>query len=679
MKTQLTYNTIIPKYMVFFVASILFLVSGTSVHAQINYSFDGGDYGYNTTSYNTYEPITYSYDGGDYGYNYTSSNTYEPITYSYDGGDYGYNYTTSNTYEPITYSYDGGDYGYNYTSSNTYEPITYSYDGGDYGYNYTSSNTYEPITYSYDGGDYGQVAYTPAPYESYDNEPYTPYTYTNDYNYDYTPYTTYSLNDYVYTPYTYGGGNYSTPYTYGSTNYTYTPYTYPSTNYTYTTTNYDRDRADCDSFTVSNTQVKDGDYVTLRWRTTDADRVSINQGIGNVDDDGEKRIRVTGDTTYTLTARNGSAIDTCTVRVHVERERDVNNKNVQCDSFTISDTRVKDGDYVTLKWRTTDADRVSINQGIGNVDDDGEKRIHVTDDTTYVLTARNGNDSDTCRVNVAVDEKDDTDKTLPRCVLHISDTRITSGQKVTLSWENLRTDRMILKDSYGKEIADSKDNRDIDEDKDSIVVRPTKSTDYTLTVYKGNIKRTCSVGVNIEKQQVSVTSVRTQGSIPLITTPYTGFEAGPTLTAIFYIVLGLWGVAVGYALVLKKSAVVVASHAVGAAIMAPKVTTSPVVETHTLVMPDFPTNLPTDDSVLRDGMSTEVVSDEGATRTLEAHAHEQYALFSSDALRYIENQSTTLEGQVETLDRVIGLAKARFPKEGDWIVINKERVLSLLA
>ena len=494
----------------------------------------------------------------------------------------------------ILYDFGGGDSGYNFTTSNTYESIDYGYDGGDHGYNYTSSNTYEPVEYLYDGGDYGQ-------YESYDNQPYT---YTNDYDYDYAPYTTYSLNDYVYPPYTYSNSSY-TPYTYGGTNYTYTPYTYGGTNYTHTSYTYPR-------------------------------------------------------TDYTYTTTN------------YERDR------VECDAFTISDTRVKDGDYVTLKWRTTDADRVSINQGIGNVNDDGEKRVRVTDDTTYTLTARNGNDSDTCRVNVEVDEKDDTDKTIPRCVLHISDTRIRAGEKVTLSWENSRTDRLILKDSHGKEIADSRDDRGIDEDKDSIVVRPTKSTDYKLTVYKGNIKRTCSVGVDIEKQQVSVTSVRTQGSIPLVSTPYTGFEAGPTLTAIFYIILGLWGVAVGYALVLKKSAVVVASHAVGAAIMTPKVTTSPFVETHTLVMSDFPTNLPTDDSVSHDDMSTEIVSDETATRTLETHAHEQYALFSSDALHYIENQSTTLEGQIETLDRVIGLAKARFPKEGDWIVINKERAMSVL-
>ena len=84
----------------------------------------------------------------------------------------------------------------------------------------------------------------------------------------------------------------------------------------------------------------------------------------------------------------------------------------------------------------------------------------------------------------------------------------------------------MLKDSFGKTLADSKKNSGVDEDMDTLTVSPTKSTKYTLDVYKGNKKKTCTLDVEVSKGMV-------QG-ISLSQVPYTGFDAGPMLTAIFY-------------------------------------------------------------------------------------------------------------------------------------------------
>ena len=216
---------------------------------------------------------------------------------------------------------------------------------------------------------------------------------------------------------------------------------------------------------------------------------------------------------------------------------------MSCDSFTVSDAHVEKGDTVTLKWKTTDADDVDINQGVGDVSDDGSEEVKITKDTTFTLTARNNGSTDTCRVKVDV-ESDKTDNDNLRCVFSVSDTSIYSGQSAILTWVNYATDRLVLKDGNVKTLADSKKDKDIDEDVDALTVTPSKTTKYTLDVYKGNKKETCTLTVDVEKGTV-------QG-ISLSQTPYTGFDAGPMLTAFFYGAIVLWGLVLAYILVLKK-------------------------------------------------------------------------------------------------------------------------------
>ncbi|QQR64984.1 hypothetical protein IPH92_00160 [Candidatus Kaiserbacteria bacterium] len=345
----------------------------------------------------------------------------------------------------------------------------------------------------------------------------------------------------------------------------------------------------CDSFTASKSHIKKGEAVVLAWNTTDAQSVLINEGVGTVALDGNTTVYLFRSTTFTLTARNGAETNTCQVSVGVDAENttsgttttitNVNNNYVatttitnvnnnsnynynsysggssrnnnnndddaRCDSFTVSDSRVEEGDKVTLRWKTTDADDVDINQGVGDVDDDGSETVTIDEDTTFTLTARGDGDTDTCRVSVKVDEDDDNnDNDKLRCEFSVSDSAIRTGESVILSWINDATDRLVLKDNNGKTLADSKKNSDIDEDVDFLTVKPSKTTKYTLDVYDGNKKETCVLNVEVGKGTVS--------GISLSQVPYTGFEAGPMLTAIFYGAIALWGLVLAYALVLKK-------------------------------------------------------------------------------------------------------------------------------
>ncbi len=418
----------------------------------------------------------------------------------------------------------------------------------------------------------------------------------------------------------------------------------------------EEEEVSCDYFTVSDSRVDEGDYVTLEWRTTNADDVSINNGVGDVPDDGDERVRVYRDTTFTLTARGNRDTDTCRVTVRVDEEEE---EEVSCDSFTVSDNDVDEGDYVTLKWRTTNADDVSINNGIGDVPDDGSERVRVYRDTTFKLTARGDGDTDTCTVKVRVDEDDDEEE--PRCRLTISDTRISSGEEITLSWNNERTDRAILRDSHGRVLFDTRDDRRIDEDRDEIELRPSRSTDYTLTVYNGNERKECTVGVDVVGGIVA--GIRYQETIPLGGTPYTGFEAGPLLTTIFYIVVAVWGLVIGYVLVLRKRAHAVDPNGVEVAPMQPVVTASTSEATP-----------------VYEAAPATYVSDISADKlvSLQSVGHEKRALFSGDALNYIYTLGADDEERIQKLNQVIETMKADAAHDGGWITINKVQVMQIL-
>jgi uncharacterized repeat protein (TIGR01451 family) len=180
---------------------------------------------------------------------------------------------------------------------------------------------------------------------------------------------------------------------------------YPTSTKTYTLTAYgtggeqnssvnvyvDENNNDCriSSFSASDDDVDYGDYVTLRWNTNDCDRVKISN-IGYVSEDGDKRIYVYDDETYTLTAYNEDGSSrTRTVRIYVD-ENNNNNDYCSIDSFTTDKIYVNSGEAVTMRWNTTDCVDVNIS-GIGYVVKDGSRVIYPNTTRTYTLRARGDN------------------------------------------------------------------------------------------------------------------------------------------------------------------------------------------------------------------------------------------------------------------------------------------------
>ncbi len=468
----------------------------------------------------------------------------------------------------------------------------------------------------------------------------------------------------------------------------------------------------CDSFTASPNSFNNGvgGTVTLTWTTTNTDGVNINNGVGSFTaSDGNTTVTVNDTTTFILTPINGSTFgQTCPVTVTVNDEPTPD--PIEC-TLTADDRNIDEGDDVTLTWTTDNATEVTIDQGIGDVVFDGSETVNnLRSDTTFILTARNDDDSVTCRVNIEVDEDNGGGggggSSSPRCELDISDDRIDRGESVTLEWDSRRATEIEITDDRGNVIVTTDDRLNDDKEElfdGEITIKPTEDTTYTMIAERGSRDDECEVDVEVrDGGAVTVTETRRQlptvAGISLTQVPYTGFEAGPLLTFIFYALLAVWGLFVAYVIAVRKGAIDGVSFA-GAHDHVPYTeastdnhTVSDYVanETPTIATPgtttaNAPSNLPTGAAPVVGYAAASVAADatvadesvDTSLTALENLAHEHKALFSSDAMRHF-TQVVPEGKQGEELTQVIADAKASFPNEDGWVVINLARLESLM-
>ena len=73
-------------------------------------------------------------------------------------------------------------------------------------------------------------------------------------------------------------------------------------------------------------------------------------------------------------------------------------------SFTAEPSTIERGGSSMLRWSVTNANEISINQGIGRIDANGTRSVYPSNTTTYTLTARGpgGSTESSATVNVTV-------------------------------------------------------------------------------------------------------------------------------------------------------------------------------------------------------------------------------------------------------------------------------------
>ena len=147
---------------------------------------------------------------------------------------------------------------------------------------------------------------------------------------------------------------------------------------------------------ADDTNIQLGGSSTLSWDSTNANSVTINQGVGSVPVDSPQEgktvtppqpgaAETSKTTTYRFTAAGAGDPGACSVTITVWRPPSV-------DSFTASPSTIDEGEDSGLKWTTTHATGVSIDQGVGPVsvdDETGTTKVSPHQDTTYTLAASN--------------------------------------------------------------------------------------------------------------------------------------------------------------------------------------------------------------------------------------------------------------------------------------------------
>ncbi len=135
-----------------------------------------------------------------------------------------------------------------------------------------------------------------------------------------------------------------------------------------------------------------GKTANLSWNVTGATLgVSIDP-IGDVPESGNISVYPMGKTNYFLRASNESGT--------VERKLEVSCIDPTVN-LTVTPSRILYGDQATLEWNVTEANSISIDNGIGNVAENGRMDISPETRTTYILTATNPCDEEAHNNNAA--------------------------------------------------------------------------------------------------------------------------------------------------------------------------------------------------------------------------------------------------------------------------------------
>src|SRR3989344_3974249 len=457
----------------------------------------------------------------------------------------------------------------------------------------------------------------------------------------------------------------------------------------------------CEAFTATPTTLPVGGCtVSLAWSTKDANSVSISPTIGSVAATGTTSVNIGTTTTYTLTASNVDGNkDTCAVTIVVPPPT---NDAITCaDNVTISvaDSVIRRGNSTTLTWSTTGITGVAFDNGITSTALSGSTTVTPSNTTTYTLTATDGTTSVACPVTVRVDGGGGGGSNAPRCELEISDTKIKLGESVVLTWDSTRATELFIEDqTEDRKIVTTEGLSSSKKDElfeGKITVKPKEDTRYLLTVKRGSSTRTCAVKVEIE-DGVTFTQIRDQqplvAGISLTEVPYTGFEAGPILTLLFYSLLMAWALYVAYLIVIRRDVFggLTLATAKPTTTLSPEQIRSDVfvakVQVPEMPVSTLPTNLPTGGAVVgyasavaaETKVSTNVHNIDDAEMTaIENQAHAARVLLSRDAIRHFIATTNNVSERTDALNQVILAAKAQFPAEDGWIVLNEKRMQEL--
>ncbi len=198
----------------------------------------------------------------------------------------------------------------------------------------------------------------------------------------------------------------------------------------------------------------------LAWETENADRVSIDNTIGDVPAIGFVDVSPQETTTYTITAEGPGGITAQTAIVSVTWP-------LPQASLTADPTSITIGDDTVLSWHSEYGQSCILEPDIGPIDATGSIRVSPVETTTYTMTVTGPGGTATATATIAVSDPTDP----PVVQLTADPFTITPGGAALLSWTSSGADNAYLNGGIGTVPVSG-----------TITVYPEHTTTYTLSV-----------------------------------------------------------------------------------------------------------------------------------------------------------------------------------------------------
>jgi len=163
----------------------------------------------------------------------------------------------------------------------------------------------------------------------------------------------------------------------------------------------------------------------------------------------------------------------------------------QITVFEATPSVISAGDVAYLRWSVSNADYISIDNGIGSVAASGTIPISPGSNTTYTLSAKNFGGEVKARAQIIVRSPSTAGQITPTitpptvAAFYANRSAISPGEQVTLSWEVLTATDVAIT-SIGKVKA-----------KDTMVITPSGTTTYVLTAVNSAGQSVASITVTV--------------------------------------------------------------------------------------------------------------------------------------------------------------------------------------
>ncbi len=361
-------------------------------------------------------------------------------------------------------------------------------------------------------------------------------------------------------------------------------------------------------------------------------------------------------------------------------------QNAPTCAMSLSPTSVSQGGTSTLTWSTTNVTSAQINQGIGSVAVQGSQSVVATTTTTYSGTFSGPGGTVTCNATLSVSTPG------PQCTISLSRSTIKTGESVDVSWTSVNSTNGFITGGVGTTSPVSGG---------SVTVYPSDDTNFVGTFSGPYGTTTCSAFVDVQTggggctsgcggglDQPNVSLLSKPGDAPLAFVslaqiPYTGFEAGPALTAAFWLSVAVLAALATYTVMGRGGMQFVLQSALGAVSI-------PIRDSAELPR-TVPNSIPHAESGAN-GYHASVATAPSAAAPLqknatdgipdlaevvEARAHAAGVLMSPEAVERVLRLAI-LRGEVlQRFGDILNKAVQTIPREDGWILLTSEHVEQL--